>query len=94
MNDSTYQFFTEDDFKKILTTQGDIKTDVAVATNDLKWIIDNYKNQCKEIEDLKTTVENLKTDFWKYIGIGIGISITVSLFISLFPIIRALLAGT
>ena len=61
-DDPSYQFFTDEDFKKILATQGDIQKDVAVASNDLKWIIENYKNQCKELESLKITCENLKTE--------------------------------
>jgi dsDNA-specific endonuclease/ATPase MutS2 len=107
MNEPSYQFFTDADFKKILSTQSDIQTDVAVATNDLKWIIENYKNQCREIEDihkridkvledhelLKTKYNELKTEMWKYLGMGAGAMTVIYLLISLFPIIRTLLTG-
>jgi hypothetical protein len=95
MNDPTYQFFTDEDFKKILTTQGDIQKDVAVANTNLEWIVKNYQNQCKELETLKATCETLKTELgnlknevWKYIGIGIGAMAVVSILISLLPTIR------
>lgn len=60
MVESSYQFFTDADFKKILDTQGNIQKDVAVAANNLNWIIENYKNQCKEIESLQTEIANIK----------------------------------
>ena len=99
MNDPTY-LFTDDDFKKIIATQSDIQKDVAVTGNDLKWIIENYKNQCKEFEALKTTcdnlqkeINNLKNEVWKYIGIGIGAMAVVSILISLLPSIRVWILG-
>ena len=100
MNDPTYQFFTDEDFKKILTTQGDIQKDVAVANTNLEWIVKNYQNQCKELETLKTTCDtlqkelnSLKSEVWKYIGIGIGAMAVVSILVSLLPSIRIWLFG-
>lgn len=94
------QFFTDADIKTIISTQGEIKTAVAVATNNLTWIIENYKNQCKEIEGLKKDVKdlqdlynNLKSEIWKYVGMGVGAATVIYLLIALFPIIKAVLAG-
>jgi SMC interacting uncharacterized protein involved in chromosome segregation len=90
MNDQpTYQFFTNEDFKKILATQGTIQTDVALAANNLKWIIENYQNQCKEIAKLEATCQalnekynSLRGDVLKYVGIGIGVMTVITLVIS------------
>jgi len=99
MVDPTYQFFTNEDFKKILSTQGDIQTDVAVANTNLKWIVENYKNQCDEFKKLQTTCDNLtdkyndlRADMGKYIGIGIGLAAAISLLISLLNL-RVLLGA-
>jgi polyhydroxyalkanoate synthesis regulator phasin len=96
MAESTYQFFTDEDFKKILNTQGDIQKDVAVAANNLNWIIENYKNQCKEMEQLRTEVDNLKTKYndlkaevWKYVGVGAGAVTAIYLFIAVFQFFRS-----
>jgi hypothetical protein len=97
--DQTYQFVTAEDFKKLLSSQGDIKLDVAVAINDLAWIIKTYNNQCKEIEglqnkiiDLEKNYNTLLGDVKKYIGIGIGAMAVISLLISLLNL-RSMLAA-
>ena len=91
----TYQFCTEEDFKRIAEAQTRIGVDVAVASNDLRWIIENYKNQCKEIEriqgrcdDLAVKYNTLKGDVMKYIGIAIGATAVISLLISLLNLGR------
>jgi tetrahydromethanopterin S-methyltransferase subunit G len=99
-NPPTYQFCTEEDFKRIADAQARIGTDVAVATNDLRWIIENYKNQCKEIEriqsrcdDLAAKYNTLKGDVMKYIGIAIGATAVISLLISLLNLGRLIGLG-
>jgi hypothetical protein len=106
MADQTYQFFTDADFKKILDTQGNIQTAVAVATNNLEWIVKNYNNQCHEIEELGKRIDqvsknyekleakynDLRGEMIKYVGMGAGAAAVVAFVISILPWIKSALA--
>lgn len=89
MSEPTYQIFTSDDIKKILATQSAIQIDVALAGNNLKWIVENYQNQCKVIDGMQQTCSKLdekynalKGDVIKYNGIAIGVMTVISLLIT------------
>lgn len=96
---ATQHYFTDDDIKKISQVQGQIQTDIAVATNNLNWIITTYKNQGVEIESLKNKVEdlrkeigNIKITVWKYIGMGAGAVIAIELFVMALPYLKGVIA--
>jgi hypothetical protein len=75
--------FTDEDIKKILSEQSDIRTQLAEAATNLKWIVNNYNKQCADTESLKTELSNLKSLVWKYIGIGIGLGVGINLALSI-----------
>lgn len=85
------------DIKNICDSQSQISanvavatTNIAVATTNITWIIKTYGEQCTTIDALEKEIGDLKSEFWKYIGIGIGVSAAISAFIALLPtIIRA-----
>ena len=82
--------FTDDDIKQIVDAQTTItanlaaaSTNLAVASNNIDWIVKTYSTEYKKITDMQLEVSDLKAIFWKYIGIGTGISISVSFVITL-----------
>lgn len=88
-------YFTDDDIKQILAVQGQTKADIAVAVNDLKWIIKTYTSQCNEITELQKTIIELdrKLDavtntVWKYAGFGAGVILVVELIFMALPYAR------
>ena len=75
--------FTDDDIKKILSEQSDIRTQLAEAATNLTWIVKNYDAQCKDTENSKKEISNIKIILWKYIGIGIGAGLGINLVLSI-----------
>lgn len=81
----TYHRFTDDDISKLITTQSDISANVAVAKNNIEWIVKTYNTQCEKVTTLQKEVGDLKSEIWKYIGIGIGASAGISFTIAVLP---------
>jgi hypothetical protein len=77
-----YHRFTDDDISKLISSQAEISSNVAVAATNIEWIVKTYNAQCEKITILQKEVGDLKTTFWKYIGIGIGASTGISFTIS------------
>jgi hypothetical protein len=92
------QRFTDEDIRKIVDAQAIISanlavasTNLALASNNIDWIIKNYTAEYKKLEAIQTEIADLKTTFWKYIGIGIGASATISFIIAVLPyLLRAI----
>ena len=94
---ATQHYFTDDDIKKISEVQGQIQTDIAVATNNLNWIITTYKSQGVEIENLKKEIGDLRKELgsititvWKYIGMGAGATVIIELIVMALPYLRGI----
>ena len=91
--------FTDDDIKQIVDAQTTItanlaaaSTNLAVASNNIDWIVKTYSTEYKKITDMQLEVSDLKAIFWKYIGIGAGISISVSFVITLVTLYLKLIS--
>jgi hypothetical protein len=85
--------FTDDDIRKIVDTQSQISanlavasTNLAVASNNIDWIVKTYSTEYKKMTDMQLEISNLKTTFWKYIGIGTGIAVSVSFITTLITL--------
>jgi t-SNARE complex subunit (syntaxin) len=87
--------FTDDDIKKIIENQGKIQQDIAVAANNLTWIIATYKSQTEEINkltkrvaDLEKLVGDMTVTIWKYIGMGAGAVLVVEIIVMALPYVK------
>lgn len=96
----TNHYFTDDDIKEILKVQGEIQKDIAVAANNLTWMITTYTNQCTEISGLKDDLQKLKDKVdsititvWKYVGMGAGAVLAIELLVMALPYIAKAFSG-
>lgn len=95
--DDSARRFCDDDVKTLIRTQAEItanlalaSTNLAVASNNIDWIVKTYSTEYKKLSDLQLEMSNIKSTMWKYIGIGIGASAAISFIIAVLPYILRL----
>lgn len=80
-----YHRFTDEDVSKLISSQSEISSNLAVATNNIVWIVKTYNTEYEKLTTLQKEVGDLKSTIWKYIGIGLGASATISFVIAVLP---------
>jgi hypothetical protein len=85
--------FCDDDVKILIRSQAEItanlalaSTNLAVASNNIDWIVKTYSTEYKKMTDLQLEVAEIKGTLLKYIGIGTGVSIAVSFVVTLLTL--------
>jgi hypothetical protein len=82
MTDNAH-LFTDEDIKKILSEQADIRVQLEQAATNLGWVVKYYNKQCTDTESLKKDLNDFKITIWKYIGIGIGAGLGINFALSI-----------
>jgi hypothetical protein len=89
MTEDSIRRFCDEDVRKLIDSQAQITTNLAVAStnlaiasNNIDWIVKTYSAEYTKLAALQLEMNSLKTTFWKYIGIGIGASAAISFIIA------------